>query len=165
MHFCLLLEPKDSFSHLDRGRGTQTAWRASNLCKTEETQTLPLSIPTYRKIEMECKNTAKRVSLSINQRCCQFSNKVGLNCKSLPSIFLTLKRQISLYSPCRLVGVTINFPPPNCVTQPHTDQVPPSTTMYPTGRQKFAQARRAFAKKFGVGRKIQALTFAISSRY
>ena len=117
MHFCLLLEPKDSFSHLDRGRGTQTAWRASNLCKTEETQTLPLSIPTYRKIEMECKNTAKRVCLSINQRCCQFSNKVGLNCKSLPSIFLTLKRQIALYSPCRLVGrsvgVTINFPSPN----------------------------------------------------
>ena len=26
-----------------------------------------------------------------------------------------------------LVGVTSNFPSPNCVTQPHTDQVPPYT--------------------------------------
>ena len=37
-------------------------------------------------------------------------------------------------SVCQSVGlsvsVTINFPSPNCVTQPHTDQVPPSTIQY-----------------------------------
>ena len=37
-------------------------------------------------------------------------------------------------SVCQSVGlsvsVTINFPSPNCETQPHTDQVPPSTIQY-----------------------------------
>ena len=28
------------------------------------------------------------------------------------------------------VGVTINFPSPNCVTQPHTDKIPPFTIHY-----------------------------------
>ena len=30
-----------------------------------------------------------------------------------------------------LVGVTINFPSPNCVTQLHTEQVPSYTIQYP----------------------------------
>ena len=30
----------------------------------------------------------------------------------------------------RLVGVTINFPSPNCVTQPYTDKIPPFTIHY-----------------------------------
>ena len=36
MHFCLLLKPEEgfSFSHSTvRGRGTETAWRATKLCK------------------------------------------------------------------------------------------------------------------------------------
>ena len=51
-----------------------------------------------------------------------------------PTFFQKADCTIFALSVCQSVGwsvsVTINFPSPNCVTQPHTDQVPPSTIQY-----------------------------------
>ena len=51
-----------------------------------------------------------------------------------PTFFQKTDCTIFALSVCQSVGwsvsVTINFPSPNCVTQPHTDKIPPFTIHY-----------------------------------